>query len=131
MVNPPDKRGGVRAVAEMLGGLDAEMRNKILANVAARDPRLATEIREKLFTFEDLPKVSAADMQKALRAIGDEKLALALRNAPQEVVEWVMKNLSSRTRERLNEEMKNLGPRRVSEIEKARAELVKLVKGSS
>ncbi|HAR41721.1 MAG TPA: hypothetical protein DCS07_03690 [Bdellovibrionales bacterium] len=127
---PPGKSplGGVRAAANMLSGLDAAARARILANIAQRDPKLAAEIQKNLFTFEDLTRLSTWDIQKLMSKIPMNILALALRNSPQEIKDFAFQNLSERTGKILQEEIQTLGPRRVSEIEAAQEKIVALAK---
>jgi len=125
---PGSPLGGVRVAAHMLSGLDAEVRARILANIAKRDSKLAAEIQKNLFTFDDITRLSSWDIQKLLQKTPLTDLALALRNAPEEIKDFVFKNLSQRTGKLLQDEIQTLGPRRVSEIEAAQNKIVSIAK---
>ena len=125
---PGSPLGGVRVAAHMLSGLDAEVRARILANIAKRDSKLAAEIQKNLFTFDDITRLSSWDIQKLLQKTPLTDLALALRNAPEEIKDFVFKNLSQRTGKLLQDEIQTLGPRRVSEIEAEQNKIVSIAK---
>ena len=55
-------------------------------------------------------------------------LAIALKGAPQEVLQHLAENMSQRAIQLLQDEIRNLGPSRSSEIEIARSRIVHLAK---
>ena len=118
---------GVKAVAEMLNFLDEEHRAKLLKAVAEKKPELAEKIREKLKTLDSLLSMDDLSFQKILKEVGVPKLALALKTASEAFKEKVLKNLSSRTKETLAEEIQNLGQRRKSEIEQIHRKIMEIV----
>lgn len=120
------KIDGVGAAAEMLGGLDPEHRKRLLEQVAKRDPRIAESIEKRLFGFEDLRGLSDHDMQLVLREAPHSKIIVALRRATPELQESVYRNVTSRTGDLLREEVRTQGPKRVSDIQAAQADLLKI-----
>src|SRR5688500_9655754 len=112
---PPQAKGGIKAAAEMLGGLDAETRNRLLVNLAKRDPQVAIEIEKQLFVFEDLLRLSDSSLQVLLKEIPLSKLALALRKTSSEIKEFIKRNLSEQQQQMLREEMDAQGLRKVSQ----------------
>ncbi len=95
-----------------------------MTNVAKQDPDLAIKIKQQMFTFDDLPRLSELQMQALFRSIPQLKWALALRLASDPVKEWVFKNISKRTLELLEEEITALGPQRKTDIETAQQEII-------
>lgn len=124
----PAPHGGVRGIAEMLNLMDDESRERLLANVAQRDPSLADNIRKQMFVFEDLTKLGPLAMQTLLREIPHQILVLALRNASVAVKEFFYQNLSEKMGTLLREEVDEQGLKRVTDIEVAQAEIIKLLK---
>ncbi|MGZ3699263.1 MAG: FliG C-terminal domain-containing protein, partial [Bdellovibrionota bacterium] len=61
------KFDGVKAVAEMLNVSDKAMRERLMAELEARDPAMAEKVRAQVFTFEDLRKMDPRALQKLLR----------------------------------------------------------------
>jgi len=112
----------------MMNLLDEETRTRLLKELANRDQALADNIRQRMFVFEDLVKIDARSAQLLAKEVPINVLALALKNAAVEVRRFVMGSLSSRNQKILEEEIQNLGPRRISEIEAAQAEVIKTAK---
>lgn len=122
------KRGGKKEVAEMLSGLEPEMRERILKEIAGEDLRLAEEIREMLLGFEDLLRLDDISMQLLLKDIPSERLSLALRNASESLKEHVLKNLPTRRRDEISELVESLGQQRLSIVREAQKEIVAILK---
>lgn len=112
------------AVVEIFQHLDKESRDRIMAEIVVRDPKLAQEIQAKLFTFDDLAKIHVRELQKVLGRIPDTKLALALRGVPEEVKKVIFLNLPTRRTKTLEEEMSQQAPQRAADVEKAQQEIL-------
>jgi flagellar motor switch protein FliG len=92
------------------------------------DPQLAQDIRQRLFTIEDLVKLEDKALQLLLRQVDTKDLALALKGTSDGVRERLFANLSERAQENLKEEMELLGPQRLRDVEQARKEVVRTVR---
>jgi flagellar motor switch protein FliG len=127
----PDGKGikfdGIQSAAEMLNQLDRQSREKLLAQVAGRDPVLAEKIRQKMFVFEDLVKLEGRDLQILLREVSQEKLVVALRNVDDSFKQIIFKNLSTRAAQSLREELEEQSPQPLSKITRIQRELLDLV----
>lgn len=122
------KIGGVKTVAEILNQMDRTSEELILKNIEEKDPILAEEIRKLMFTFDDLINIDDRGIQTILKEISTDDLALALKMASEELKEKIFKNMSSRAVEILKEEMEAKGPVRVSDVEKAQMNIVKVAR---
>ena len=120
--------GGIKAAAEILNSLDPPSRKRLLANLADRDPKLTSEIERQMFTFESLIRLSAPDIQAVLREVPHDKLALALKTATPALSKFIFDHLSKRNAQVLQEEIAQLGPRRLSEVILAQADIVEIAK---
>ncbi len=120
--------GGVKDIAEVLNRVDRGTEKRIFAELEEREPELADEIKKLMFVFEDIVLVDDAGIQKALREIDNRDLALALKMASDEVQEKVFKNLSTRAREYIKEEMEFMGPVRVRQVEEAQQKIVAVLR---
>lgn len=118
----------MKAVLEMLEGLGAGERKLLLARVAERDARLAREIEERIFGFEWIVKLEAAEMQMLLRETPRPMLALALRAASEEIQAAVFGNLSARAAEELREEIRGSGPRKLADVRAAQTSIARLAR---
>jgi flagellar motor switch protein FliG len=117
---------GVGLAAELLNGLDPEHRKKLMDQIVTRDPRMAQKLGQRMFVFEDLSKLSDHDLQHLLKEIPNTKLVLALRRATPEFLEAIYRNMTARAGEVLRDEVATQGPKRVSDIQAAQADIVKV-----
>src|SRR5690606_5659765 len=117
------KSSGPRELANMLNNSDEPTSRAILDAIEEHDPQLAKDVRAQMFVFADLISLSDRDLQEVLRQIETTQLALALKALEGELLQKIMRNLSERARETLNEERELLGPVKASDVEAARAEI--------
>lgn len=120
--------GGVEPIADMLNLMDKNTEKNIMSRVEEKDPELAEEIRKLMFTFEDLMYVDDKGIQNLLREVDNGKLVIAMRTAPDEIKQKLFKNMSNRAATLLREDLEALGPTKLSDVEKAQAEMVAKVK---
>lgn len=119
---------GFKAVADLLNRLNAEESKKILENIEEQQPELALNIRNLMFTFEDLVTVPPATIREIVSGVDKRQLALALRGANEELRAQVFKAMSSRAVEMLKEDMEVLGPVRSREVAQAQQEILNLAR---
>lgn len=116
--------GGVQPVAEMLNVMDKNTETSIMSRLEEKDPLLAEEIRKLMFVFEDIVKIDDRGIQVLLKEVPNDKLLLALKTANDEIKNKVFKNLSQRAADMLREDLNNMGPSRLSDVEGAQQEIV-------
>jgi flagellar motor switch protein FliG len=117
---------GFKAVADLLNRLNAEEAKKILETIEEGEPELALNIRNLMFTFEDLVTVPAATIREIVSGVDKRMLAMALRGANEELRAQIFKSMSSRAVEMLKEDMDVLGPVRSREVGQAQQEILNL-----
>ena len=120
--------GGVEPIADMLNLMDKNTEKNIMSRVEEKDPELAEEIRKLMFTFEDLLYVDDKGIQNLLREVDNGKLVIAMKTAPDEIKQKLFKNMSNRAATLLKEDLEALGPTKLSDVEKAQAEMVQKAK---
>jgi len=81
-----------------------------------------------MLTFADIIKLENRDVQLVLRGIDAQVLAVAMKGTSELVVDIIQRNLSERNRDILNDEVTGLGPVRVSQVEEARATVVRSIR---
>jgi flagellar motor switch protein FliG len=118
----------VKPLVEILVRADAETERTILGRIDEIDPHLAQDIRQRLFTIEDLTKLEDKAMQLVLRQVDTKELAMALKGTTETLRDKIFLNLSERASENLKEEIELLGPQRLRDVEKARKEIVRTVR---
>ncbi len=120
--------GGVQPLVDIINRSDVATERALMEDLELRDPQLAEEVRSRMLTFADLVKLDNQDVQLVLRGINANALALAMKGAPAPVVEAIRANISERNRELLEFELEALGPVRSSEVEQARADIVRIIR---
>lgn len=118
--------GGLKMVADMMGRLDKAIEGSIMSKLAEKDPDIAENIRALMFVFDDLVKVEDRGVQELLKEVSKDDLPLALRGAGQEVTDKILRNMSNRAAEMLKDDMESRGPVKLSEVEKAQQNILKL-----
>jgi len=119
---------GFKAVADLLNRLNADEAKHILEVVETGDPELALNIRNLMFTFDDLVTVPAATIREIVSGVDKRQLALALRGSNEELRSTMFKSMSSRAVEMLKEDMEVLGPVRAREVTQAQQEILNLAR---
>jgi flagellar motor switch protein FliG len=120
--------GGVQPLVEIINRTDPTTEKLILEGLEARDSALAEEVRSRMFVFADIVLLEERAIQLVLRGVETSTLATALKGVGEEVRDKIMRNLSERARENLDEEMDLLGPVRLSMVEDARASVVQVIR---
>ncbi len=101
--------GGVRNAADLLNGMGPAASERALERIREADPELARQIRENMFTFDDLLRLSDHTLQTILRAVSPDIMAPALRSAALEMRERIYANVSRKAAQFLRDEVEN-GP---------------------
>ena len=122
------KVGGVEPVAEILNAMDKASETRILSTIEESNPDLAEQIRELMFTFEDLTLIDSKQMQTVLKDVDKADLAMALKTASDAVKELILSSMSTRAAEMLNEDLENMGPVKIADVENAQQKIIKIVK---
>ncbi len=123
-----NKVGGIDAVAEILNNVDQASEREIMVGIEEVDAPLADEIRQLMFTFEDLNTLDDRSMQAILREVANDELTLALKTASEGLCEKIFRNMSQRGAEMLREELEIMGPVRVSDVEQAQQKITQIAK---
>ena len=119
---------GVKAVADILNRAELATSKMVLETIEQSDPELALNIRNLMFTFEDLISVPEVSLREFLAAVDKRVLAMALKAAPPDLRSHVQQALSSRAAEMLMEDIEALGPVRTRDVLHAQQECVNLAR---
>jgi len=115
---------GFQNVAALMNIVDTETSREILENIEGQDPKLASNIRELMFTFEDFMRLDDSQLRELSSSVERSLLAMALKGASPDLRERFFKTMSSRAVELLKEEMDQLGPVRSKDALRAHGEMV-------
>jgi len=120
--------GGIEPVAEILNSVDKATETRILSSIEETNPDLAEQIRELMFTFEDMALIDAKQMQMVMKDVDQADMVLALKTASDAVKELIFSSMSSRAAEMVRDDLENLGPAKISDVEAAQQKIIKVVK---
>jgi flagellar motor switch protein FliG len=119
--------GGIDRLAEILNQTDEISSELILNELEEADMELAAQIKQRMFVFEDIIQVDDRGVQKLLRKVETMELAIALKAASEEVKEKIFKNMSERAGEMLKEEIEDMGPVRMKEVEDCQQNITNII----
>jgi flagellar motor switch protein FliG len=119
--------GGVDRLAEILNQTDEISSELILNEMEEADMEMAAQIKQRMFVFEDIILVDDRGVQKLLRKVETMELAIALKAASEEVKEKIFKNMSERAGEMLKEEIEDMGPVRMKEVEDSQQNITNII----
>ena len=120
--------GGVDAVVDILNTVDRGTERHIMETLEIEEPELADEIRKKMFVFEDILLLDDRAIQRVLRDVDNNDLAIALKSANEEVQNAVFNNLSKRLAVMIKEDMEFMGPVRMKDVEEAQQKIVNIIR---
>ncbi len=120
--------GGIQVIVDILNRVDRGTEKLILEDLEKEDEELADEIRQRMFIFEDVITLDDASIQRVMREVESKDLSLALKGSSEEVKNRVMKNISRRAGEMLEEEMEYMGPVRLRDVEEAQQKIVGVIR---
>lgn len=120
--------GGVDAIVSILNTVDRSTEKHIMETLEIEEPELADEIRRKMFVFEDILTLDNRAIQTVLREVDNSELAIALKNANEDVQNCIFNNLSSRLASMIKEDMEYMGPVRLKDVEDAQQKIVNIIR---
>ena len=120
--------GGVQVIAEILNRMSRESEKVILESLEETDPDLVNDIRNRMFTFDDIFVLDDRAMRILLEEVDREDLPCALKVVDDETKEKIFSNLSKRAAEMLREDISLMPPIRLSEVEKSQRAIIDVAK---
>ncbi|MBO4997116.1 MAG: flagellar motor switch protein FliG [Lachnospira sp.] len=120
--------GGVDAIVEILNTVDRGTEKNIMENLDIEEPELADEIRHKMFVFEDILSLDNRSIQRVLREVDNNELAISLKGANEDVQNVIFENLSTRLATMIREDMEFMGPVRMKDVEDAQQRIVNIIR---
>jgi flagellar motor switch protein FliG len=127
-VGAQDPGERLRAVADLLNQSTPEMEKGVIESLTNEDAEMAQELREYMFTWEDIATIDTRTMQKILGTVDTKTLSVALKGCSSEVEDNILGNLSARVREMVAEERELVGALPLSEVKGARNDIMKNIR---
>ena len=122
------RRDSHELMAEIFNNLDRASETRFVAALEERNRESAERIKALMFTFDDLARLSPMAVQGLMRAVDKEKLPVALKGASEKLRDLFFKNLSERAAKMLRDDIENLGPVKLRDVDEAQAGIVAMAK---
>ncbi len=119
---------GPKSAADILNFVDRTNEERIIAEVEEMFPDIAEQIRNLMFTFEDVKKIDDRGVQTVLKEVPRDQLVLGLKTASAELRELLFRNVSQRAAQMIQEDLEALGPVKLKDVEKAQQGIVDIVR---
>lgn len=120
--------GGAQVIADILNRMNRSTENAIMTAMEDSDPELAAQIRNFMFSFEDVLNLDDKSLQELMKEVSAEDLSRALKMVDEVQREKIFRNMSKRGAEMLKEEISLMPPIRISEVESSQRKIVEMTK---
>jgi flagellar motor switch protein FliG len=123
-----NRRDPYEMMADIFNNFDRGTEGRFMTALEERNLESAERIKALMFTFEDLGKLDQSSIQTLLRGIEKTKLAIALKGASETLRNLFFTNMSERGGKLLREEMEDMGPVRLRDVDEAQMYMVGVAK---
>lgn len=110
--------GGVRSVAEIFNKMGTKAQDT-LDLIGMYDEELAQEIKDKMFTFEDIVKIEPAGIALIKDNIDSETLQKAIKNASETIQDAFYSVMTEKEKQIFLEDMEYIGKLRIKDIDES------------
>lgn len=120
--------GGPKSAANILNFFERTNEERVLTEIEEVHPDLAEQIRNLMFTFEDIKKIDDKGIQAVLKEVPRDQLVLGLKTASQDLRDLLFRNVSQRAAQMILDDLGALGPVKLKDVEKAQQGIVDIVR---
>ncbi|WP_458862827.1 flagellar motor switch protein FliG [Acidaminobacterium chupaoyuni] len=120
--------GGINYVADIMNHTDRTTEKFIFDELGKSDPSLSNEIRKLMFVFEDIVHLDDMTIQRILRDVDQQDLAIAIKGSSEEIKNVLLNNVSSRAKENLLSDIEYLRNVRMKDVEAAQQKIVDTIR---
>jgi len=115
-------------IAEIFNNFDRATEGRFMGALEERNRESSEKIKALMFTFEDLGRLDPGSVQTLLRTVDKAKLGIALKGSSEAMRELFLSNMSERAGKILKEEMQQMGPVRLRDVDEAQMYMVNIAK---
>ena len=123
--NRADSKG---LMAEIFNSFDRSTESRFMAALEERTPDMAQQIKQLMFTFEDLQRLDSSGVQVLLRQVPKEQLMVALKGGSDAMKDMFFSNMSERAAKMMRDDMASMGPIRLRDVDEAQSAIVATAK---
>ena len=109
---------GASVLASILKHGGTELESSILNDLELSHPDITENIKNQLFTLEDLNRIPHRELQRSLRAWNEKDIALLLKGKSQDIKDLILSNVSQSKRTIIMEEYDIMGAVRKDDVNK-------------
>ena len=120
--------GGIDFVADVMNHIDRSNEKKIFDELDVTDPDLSTDIKDKMFVFEDILTMDDRSVQRFIRECESKDIVFALKTANEEMKQIFFHNMSKRMAETVQSDMEVSRNVRLKDVEEAQQRIVNLIR---
>jgi flagellar motor switch protein FliG len=117
----------VSKIALIAQNLGKNLRNTLLGTTNTQDDMAGKIVADPMLIWEDIPQLANSFLQKTLRGINTKKLALALVEADDTLVQKITSNISARKAAALDKQAVHLLTATIEDVEEARKEIIQVL----
>ncbi len=118
----------LRKVAVIVRDLGKEIRDGLLNAIHGKDRRAGEMVAELMIIWADIPHVTDRSLQEVLRGVDANKLALALHEADEAIIQKIRSNLSERAVGALDKQASLISAPGNEDIKDARGQIVRVLR---
>jgi hypothetical protein len=90
--------GGPKVVADILNLTGSSVEKNVLDNMDGMDPEVAESVRNLMFVFNDIGRLTDRELQTLMREVDQKDLVIALKTASEELRDKILGNMSEGVR---------------------------------
>lgn len=111
-------------LANIFNHIDISAQNQLLVGLAEGHRTAAERIKSRMFTFDDLHKLSEESIRILISKLDRAVLCMAMKGADDSVQKRFIQQMSDRAAKMLQDDIQSLGPTRVRDVDNARSVVV-------
>lgn len=119
---------GFDSLLDILNKVDGRTEKNIMNFLETENNDLAEKVKASMFAFEDIVELDSLSIQRILKEVNLKDVAVALKGGEDEISEIIFRNQSIRAAEVLKEEIGLLGAVKVSQVDEAKRNIVKVIR---
>lgn len=121
--------GGVDTLVSILNHMSGEQEKMIMDHFSKAIPEVAKEIKDRIYTFDNILNLSNEEIRILIDDINDDRLiARALKGAGDDIRFKFLRNMSRNRATDILTDIDTMGPVRITEIQEARDEIVSIMR---
>lgn len=122
------RRDSHELIADIFNRLDRGTGQRLMGLLEERNADSAERIKSLMFTFEDLLNLMDTAIQRLLREVDKDRLAIALKGASDDLKAVFFRNMSERAGKIIREDMQAFGPVRLRDVDEAQNYMVSIAR---